>query len=469
MKKLLLILLLTFPLLASQADAKIKNATLINGDNKVVVAVNSAQAQYYFGLGYKLYNGSLGTAVESSPALFKTNLALPLTSTATSSTLISGTTRDGTVLNGSYCFTIDGNISTAEYVCGTASGTALTNLTRGIGSDGVTSYTALKFAHRYGAEVKITDFPVLQRLSRFINGDSQIPNKITYSPTVIISPTDATNTIANLDYVNNVATSGAPNISETVKGLGELATGQEAASSTLTGGTGARLVLPTSIATSTAGTAYTVPVTGSNGLIAPGFYQGNNNTFSGLNTFSATTTMATVTPSNLCLGGTCATSLENIVYQATTTAFGSLPSVATTTTSSGSTTVNLGFRPEYVELNYFIQGLNQSDSGMHKAGGTVTYDRSLNIVYSNSLYVTFSGGVDDAAIIVGSNGLPYGATLSKPNQAVLSVCSGSTAYINMSIQISSITDTGFTFSWTTTRGSSSGGTARFQGQYKAYR
>lgn len=56
---------------------------------------------------------------------------------------------------------------------------------------------------------------------------------------------------ASVAYVNATAVAGAPNASTAVKGIAQIATGTQAASSTLTGSTGAILVLGNGIATDT--------------------------------------------------------------------------------------------------------------------------------------------------------------------------------------------------------------------------
>lgn len=69
--------------------------------------------------------------------------------------------------------------------------------------------------------------------------------------------------LASVDYVNSVVASGAPNASETVKGIVELATNVELAAGTSLGSTLARLAIPNSLATSTPTAACTsgcVPV-----------------------------------------------------------------------------------------------------------------------------------------------------------------------------------------------------------------
>lgn len=70
-------------------------------------------------------------------------------------------------------------------------------------------------------------------------------------------------TLASVDYVNSVGSTGCANSSETVRGCSQLSTAAQAAAGTSAGSTGARLVLPGSLATSTPGTNATnqIPVT----------------------------------------------------------------------------------------------------------------------------------------------------------------------------------------------------------------
>lgn len=58
-----------------------------------------------------------------------------------------------------------------ECVCGTVSGTTVSSFTRGIDPVTATTTNATgQFAHRKGANVKITDFPIIQRLRQLANG-----------------------------------------------------------------------------------------------------------------------------------------------------------------------------------------------------------------------------------------------------------------------------------------------------------
>ncbi len=195
---------------------------------------------------------SFGSAIPSTPAVFETYLANSQGSTDTSFTLASASLRDGTSLSGYNCFTIDSNTPTLEYECGTVSGTTVSNVTRGIDAvTGTTTVASLQFAHRRGADVKITDYPLLTILGRMANGQDTYPNLLQYANTVLINSLSASTTLATKYYVDQTAVSGAPNASPTVKGIVQFATGLQAASSTATGSTGALLALGNGIATDT--------------------------------------------------------------------------------------------------------------------------------------------------------------------------------------------------------------------------
>jgi hypothetical protein len=161
---------------------------------------------YYFLVPHE---AGVGTALPDAPALFETSLAAPITSTATSFSLTNNSVRGGGVLSGYQCFTIDEGSAQAEFVCGTASGTAVTNVTRGISpSDGITEVTALKFAHRRGASVKITDFPVIQIIRNQNNGEATFENVLRYAASVV--PSSASD-LADVGYVLSVVNGGTVN------------------------------------------------------------------------------------------------------------------------------------------------------------------------------------------------------------------------------------------------------------------
>lgn len=199
---------------------------------------------------------SLGVALPQGPAVFETSLQSRISATDTSLTLVSTTTASGEILlPGYHCFTLDEGRTDAEFVCGTLSaGKSVTGLERGLSYDnGTSTVTANEHAHRVGANVKVTDYPLIQRLRNQANGIENYPNLLRYDTTVLISGSSGTSTLATKYYVDNVAVAGAPDSSLTTKGNVEKATGAEAAATAAdgSGNTTAPLVLTASIATGT--------------------------------------------------------------------------------------------------------------------------------------------------------------------------------------------------------------------------
>ena len=169
----------------------------------------------------------LGVAIPGGEAVFETALAARISSSDTSMTLIANALRDGTALSGYHCFTLDEGRSDREDVCGNVSGTAVSNLERGISPNtGTSTVSALKFPHRVGANVKITDFPLLQRLRNLANGAEQFPNRLFYQNGFhpCADSTVATTTICDKDYIDSVGSAGAADSALATKGLVEKAT-----------------------------------------------------------------------------------------------------------------------------------------------------------------------------------------------------------------------------------------------------
>lgn len=142
-------------------------------------------------------------------------------------------------------------------------GTAiLTGVSRGL--DFVSPYgasTTLSKTHAGGGIFIISNTaPFYGQQFALVNNPSTITALWTYASTSMpgydVSPSNtqwasaAGSAFVNLDKLNATAIAGAANASETANGIGELATGREAASSTFIGSTGGRLLLPASLATS---------------------------------------------------------------------------------------------------------------------------------------------------------------------------------------------------------------------------
>ena len=247
-------------------------------------------------LGFSAYK-QVEAATNSQPslvALFETSLASGISSSATSFTLTSATDKAGTTLASStYPFIIDENTASEEMVLADCTGTACTNVTRGISVvSGTTTVAALQHSHRRGASVKITDGPYLNIISRILNGIGTFTNIIKYTSHPTFS---ATTDIIDKKYVDDTAFSGAGVIDATAaaRGVVELATTLETASSTSQGSSGI-LVIPATNATSTynsATAALRVVVTGNGGKIDNNFI--STSTSSGILGSAASSTVLT--------------------------------------------------------------------------------------------------------------------------------------------------------------------------------
>jgi hypothetical protein len=184
-------------------------------------------------------------------ALYESSLASALSAAGTSFTVVSGTDRDGNALSGSYGFVLDEGSADEEFVIGSISGTTVTITYRGIDADAPnTEVSANKKAHRRGASVKISDYPILGIIRNILNGDEGLPNKLKYSST----PTfDDVLQLVSKGYVDEltISQSGVPDGSTTTRGTFEEATQAEIDADTGAGATTARLAInPSTLATS---------------------------------------------------------------------------------------------------------------------------------------------------------------------------------------------------------------------------
>lgn len=172
---------------------------------------------------------TIASMLPVAPAIFETSLSFPLSVTDTSLTLVStGLIGGQTLPTGYSCFTIDQGQPNTEYTCGLVSGTTVTNLIRGIDPlTGNTSDANLTFSHRRGADVKITDFPVLTLLRNILNGSDTLPGPISYASGISpVGNQDLTTKSYVLSVVNGgpvtfnqVIVSGVAGASETAGNL----------------------------------------------------------------------------------------------------------------------------------------------------------------------------------------------------------------------------------------------------------
>lgn len=234
-------------------------------------------------------------SVPGQDALVDTYLAAPISSSATSLTLADGTTRDGATLSGYYCFTLDVNTPQIEYVCGTAAGTAVSSLSRGVKmSNPNATSTTLAFSHRRFASAQITDFPANQLVARKINGTDTIPNTLQYDTTVATTTVLADpRNLVNVATLTVASSTGCLDASTSVRGCIEAATTAETILGTGTGGTGALLFPQNSLFSPTSTATTIVPLTNTSGKLSQLFQDLTASwSFSGGLTSSATTTLS---------------------------------------------------------------------------------------------------------------------------------------------------------------------------------
>src|SRR5580700_9786394 len=105
---------------------------------------------------------ALADTIPTVIGFYQDSLASPLTSAGTTMTLVRGTTYEGVPLNGYYAFVIDQGTASQEVIDGTAVGTSVTGLTRGLDSvTGTTTDATNIKTHARGASVYISTFPAL--------------------------------------------------------------------------------------------------------------------------------------------------------------------------------------------------------------------------------------------------------------------------------------------------------------------
>lgn len=252
--------------------------------------------------------------IPSTVALFETSLASKISPTATSMSLVNSLDITGTSLASStYGFIIDEGTVSQEMVSADCTGTVCTNMSRGLSPiTGTTTVTALEHEHRRGASVKITNGPILLILNRLAQGVDVYPNVLGYKSTVSCSVSSSNKAICPKDYIDAQVSAGAADANLTTKGLVEIATQLEAASSTTLGATGAYIAIGAYSATDTRNAA-TAPsrVLMSNMLgylsqawidLSASFAWTGAHTFASTVGITGTTTLATTTQSGVNFG-----------------------------------------------------------------------------------------------------------------------------------------------------------------------
>ena len=309
MKKILLVCaLLFFFVLPANAIGYIKYATVFSpttGVRKTVVVGDplAFKGDKKSPGGYVLetsYNyvlqmpGQLGFTVVTD---YKTTLSRSITTSASTIYVSSLTTKDGhsltmADLGSKVFFTIEPGSNKEEIVMCTGIGTlSWTSCTRGLAfyATSTAAVTANQKSHSAGSAIVMSNVHYVY--DQLVDKDTAntiegVKTYVSY-PEIqsYVAPTSNTQ-FAPKKYVDDVISAGAPDATETTKGLTELATGAEAAAGTSSGGA-ARLVLPASIANSASSANTIVPVTGADGKLSANFIATSSDySWTGTNTFS---------------------------------------------------------------------------------------------------------------------------------------------------------------------------------------
>ena len=206
--------------------------------------------------------------------------------------------------------TIDPGTSKKEFIsfmgitqATTSDQAILTGVSRGLQfTHPYTASSSLAQSHSGGAKLIISNPPQHYEQYANLSRSQTITGDWTFSatntPQYNATPTFLGDTLefATIDYVNEVATSGAANAYFGTTGLIELATTSQLIAGTATGSTGAYLVAPNLFFNQTSSAANLVPVTKSNGDIDIGFMPLNVGwTFTGNVTSTGLTSLATTT------------------------------------------------------------------------------------------------------------------------------------------------------------------------------
>lgn len=296
-------------------------------------------------------------------------------------------------------------------VCTGLTATSWTGCTRGLRdqSGDETGSSTLAYAHNAGTSIIITN--VGQFFNQFvsidgnqtINGAKTLSgtSTFTFSP-VLSADTTTTNPAALVTFgqLSRQAISGAANSSETVNGISQLATQAQAAAGTSLGSTGARLVLPASMASSTGGSTTTVVVTNASGTIASTF-GGGANSLAQTNSFGVLTNASTSPAANSIPISNASGTLHSFGM------FGGNGSDGALSVTSGATNIDLG-GAEYVEKNYSSISITGSGSltfSNSSATGTFVVLRSQNdCILTSTATIEIDARAIGATSSVGSAG-----------------------------------------------------------------
>lgn len=294
----------------------------------------------------------------------------------------------------------------------------LTGLTRDLTSKSPYTNTGSGRQHGAGALVVFSNNPQMYaRLAALENAET-ISGLWTFSTSPVVPTPTLGTQVANKAYADSIALAGAPNASTVLQGLVQIATALQAASTTSTGSTGAILVIPASMSTSTPGSNATLQnvMSLNDGKLSPNWLNGTGEQY----TFNATTTMSsaviattTITTANIASTSIATINANNINFGGALSG-NVIPlrySFATTTLiSQGNSTAYATSSPIVIPANILTA------SSTIEIMGNVSCGIGSNSGAASNNYCGFE--------IVTANGTPF-VTLNNGNGGFLGANSGS--------------------------------------------
>lgn len=354
---------------------------------------------------------SLGAVLPSGVAVFETSLQTGITSSATSMTLSANSVRGGSTLSGYNCFTVDEGSAQAEYICGTVSGTSVTSLLRGV--DPVTATTTnatLQFAHRRGADVKITDFPLIQIMRNQLNGVDTIPSAVSYAS----HPTFTSgNQLVDKTYADQLSFAGVATSTETSFGGVWLSTQAGMSASTYSSNAPAVLYSRYSTSSPTVTSGSYIPVTrSSDNKISPQFIATTSSDtyrFGGKVELNGQASTTVLSANYAQIGGTATTTITDAgVLKLATTTIGMLQVSPTGVVYSvGSNGAKQSYSYASTSASVVTASTFTSTNGVTIPAGVLTASSTIYVKAQLTCVSGGSNGNDCSVALVDSDGNQY--------------------------------------------------------------
>ncbi len=277
-----------------------------------------------------------------------------------------------------------------------------------------TASTTYQFAHGGGTSVVFSNPPQLYEEFISRSNNATVSSTLTFlassSPRYSSEPTftgSSTLLIPTVNYVNTVATSGAPDASLIVKGLVEIADKSQLASGSSTDNTTAPLIARTSYYNATSSATTTVPVTGVDGKLSSSFIATSSDyLWTGSSTFTGSTTISGETRLTASTSITATTTFTGKVIGVGNAFGGDGTNGALSVVSGSTTTLNLTGSSTKV-FNYTSISVvgTLAFSNPHASGTVIIIKSQGAVTISGTVNATSTGALGGAGGIgAGGNG-----------------------------------------------------------------